>query len=174
MESASSPPHLSRCRRRGRRRGSVRCCPLWRGGRRWHCCSFSSSSSPVVWLPASTASTAAAVVVHAAKRGKDGAGERSRKNAKPMRAFCKRPSERSLPFFFSVWSETEGLNVSLSHSSIDLSTFRSTKKKLHTMPPQQRPPPPPNARAVDAEASLGLRTLALQFEATGKWAQVRK
>ena len=43
------------------------------------------------------------------------------------------------------------------------------------MPPQQRLPPPPpssNARKVDAEASKGLRTLALQFEATGKWAQV--
>ena len=85
----------------------------------------------------------------------------------------KRPLN-ALPTSFFVVDRHKGVRGfcrSLTLRSISL--FRSTKK-LHTMPPQQRPPPPPNARAVDAEASVGLRTLALQFEAAGKWAQVRE
>ena len=59
------------------------------------------------------------------------------------------------------------------HCSSRSETVSLFDARIEKMPPQQRPPPS-NARAVDAEASAGLRMLALQFEATGKWAQVRK
>ena len=113
------------------------------------------------------------------REGKGRAGERRRKNAKPMRASP--PSDALLFFSLSTQKGVRGSSAvcSLSrsaHSRFDRSRFEAVSffSTESTMPPQQRPPPPPNARAVDAEASAGLRTLALQFEATGKWAQVRE